>query len=217
MKVFVKFMLFAVVSVVFFSCQKELSVDNSLSGGNNNNNTTSIVGDWNFIAADMDVSAIGLAEDDLAGTIELINSYKTTSLNNKGSLKITATEFQSSGLSYTVSTDVHFSISAGGVPAVPDQTIPFTFDVPPSNSAGRYQQIGSDSLYFPDGTLISIPETSNGTPSSVAGEPNGARFSIVADTLKIVGSANVTTTLNEYGYNFSVKEKGSVVLRYKRK
>ncbi|MBN8860785.1 MAG: hypothetical protein J0H29_20500 [Sphingobacteriales bacterium] len=221
MKAFVNFILFAAFSVLLFSCQKELSIDlsgnsNGSSGGDNNGNT-SIIGDWDFIAADMDVSAVGLADDDLLGTIELINSYKTTTQNNKGSLKITTTEFQSSGLSYSVSTDLHISLSTGGVPAFPDQTVPFAFTVPSSNNSGKYQQIGSDSLYFPETSLISIPETSNGVPSSVGGEPGGARFSLVSDTLKILGSTIAATTLNEYGYNFSVKKKENIVFRYQRK
>jgi hypothetical protein len=220
MKAFVSFILFAAVSVILFSCQKELSID--LSGNGNgspdgdNNSNTSIIGDWNFIATDMDVAVAGQGTDIILGTVKFTNAFKTTTINNKGSLKFTSTDFQSTNLSYSVSTNIQVSTIVSGFP--PDiETVPFNFDMPASSSSGKYRQIGNDSLYFPDGTFISIPEASGDIPSSVSGEPGGARFSIVSDTLKIFGGIDTSSVQQIQGLDFSVKQKASVVLKYKRK
>jgi len=218
MKAFGNFMLLATVSVMFFSCQKELSIDRSGSDGNpdENNGNTSIIGDWSFVAADMDVAVAGEATDITLGNVKFTNAFKTTTLNNKGSLKFTSTDFQSTNLSYSVSTNIQVITTIPGFP--PDvESIPFNFDMPASNSSGKYQQIGNDSLYFPDGTFISVPEASGGVPSSVSGGPGGARFSIVSDTLKIFGGIDTTSVEQVQGLLFSVKQKSSVVLKYKKK
>lgn len=218
MKAFVNFVLLTIISLTFFSCQKELSIDNSLSGNNNgnSNDNTSIIGDWNFIAADMEVAVAGQATDITMGTVKFTNAYKTTTINNKGSLTLTATDFQSTNLSYSISTDIQISTIIPGVPS-PPQTIPFNIDMPASSSSGKYRQVGNDSLYFPDGAFISIPDASGDIPSSVSGEPGGARFSIVSDTLKIFGGIDTSSVQHIQGLDFSVKQKASVVLRYKRK
>lgn len=218
MKTFVHFILFAAVSVMLFSCQKELSKDTSLPVGSNpdENNNTSIIGDWNYIATDMDVAVSGQTTDPDLGTVKFIQAYKTTTINNKGSLKFTATDFQSTNLSYSISTNIEISTIVPGVPA-DKQTIPFNFDVPASNSTAKYQQVGSDSLYFPDGALISIPDASGAIPPSAYSEPSGGRFSIVSDTLKIFGNVNASATQNIEGLDFSVSQKASIVMRYKRK
>jgi hypothetical protein len=51
----------------------------------------------------------------------------------------------------------------------------------------------------------------------VSGEPGGARFSIVSDTLKIFGGIDTSSVQQIQGLDFSVKQKASVVLKYKRK
>lgn len=121
MKALINFILLATTSCIFFSCQKELSIDSSLPSNNANNNgnnsgNTSIIGDWSFIGADMDVSSTGKATDDMLGNIEITTSYKTTTINNKGSLKITATDIISTDLSYTISTNAKMQTSIRGIP-----------------------------------------------------------------------------------------------------
>ena len=222
MKTFVNFILFTIISIILFSCQKELSIDNSLPGNDNgssnggNSGNTSIIGDWNFIAADIDVSVAGQAAGTAQGTVKFTNAFKTTTINSTSSLKLTATDFQSTNLSYSISTNMQVSTVVSGI-STPPQMVPVNSDMPASSSSGKYRQIGNDSLYFPDGTFISIPEASGDIPSSVSGGPDGARFSIVSDTLKIFGGIDTSSVQQIQGLDFSVKQKVSVVLRYKRK
>lgn len=218
MKTLINFILFVAVSCLLFSCQKELSIDSSLpsNGDGNNSGNTSIIGDWSFISADMDVTSSAQAIDDILGAIKIIMSYKTTTINNKGSLKITTTDFQSTDFAYSISAKMRVQSSVGGIPA-PDQEMPFDFDIPASSSSGKYQQIGSDSLYFPDGAMISVPDGAGGIPSSTSSGPTGTKFTIVSDTLKLFGGLNNSFSQNINGQDFSVIQKAAVILKYKRK
>ncbi len=222
MKTFVNFILFVTVSCLLFSCQKELSIDSSLPSDNNGNNNgnnsgnTSIIGDWSFIGADMDVSSTGKATDDMMGNIEITTSYKTTTINNKGSLKITATDIISTDFSYSISANAKMQTFIGGI-LTSTQELPFEVDVPTSSSSGKYQQIGNDSLYLPNGALISVPDGISNIPSTTTSEPSGAKFSIASDTLRFFGGMNQTSNQNYQGQTISVTQKALVILKYKRK
>jgi hypothetical protein len=224
MKTLINFMLFSFLASGFFSCQKELSVDNSLPGSSDNNGNpgggtgnASIIGDWNFLALELDLSST--TEANVFGDkLKTSASYETTTTNNSGILTITSDNTESKNLTYSISTEIYVMSSTNGVPDFDEPlSIPFDFDVPPSNGSGKYVQVGTDSLYFPEGTFISIPAASSGLPSDIAGEPTGAKFSIVSDTLRILGNINQTGTQNQGGVNFVVTQKGSAVAIFKRK
>jgi hypothetical protein len=63
--------------------------------------------------------------------------------------------------------------------------------IPPTSGSSKYQLIGSDSLYFPAGGVISM-----GTGGGTQTTPEGSRFTINGDTLAIVTSIHQTTNQN---------------------
>ncbi|MBX3256910.1 MAG: hypothetical protein KF862_22425 [Chitinophagaceae bacterium] len=224
MKAVLNFVFVCFCSLILFSCQKELSIDTSVTGSNNNNNNnnsdddnTSIIGEWNLLEIDMDVSST--VETSLSGiTQQTVSSYKTTTIHNSGSLAFTATDMQSKNMQYSISTEISLMSYTGGQPDMDEpMKMPFDFTVPATNSSAKYKQIGSDSLYFPDGNFLLMPEAANGMPTEMYSEPGGVKFSIASDTLSFLGSTSQSKTQSQAGFNVLITNKGSIVAKYKRK
>jgi hypothetical protein len=102
-----------------------------------------------------------------------------TTINNSGTIAFSGGVATTSDITYEASfTALDSSYMDGqfvGIVSVPED-----FTLPASSSSSKYQQIGSDSLYFPAGGAFSV-----GTSSGTQTTSQGSRFTIHSDTLVI--------------------------------
>jgi hypothetical protein len=208
-------------AIVFFSCGKEKSyeipnnngnTDTTANNNNNNNSTAALTGDWNFINLYMDVSST--ATGNFAGqNIQSVTAYKTTSINNTGALSFTTNQYSGVDMGYSISTTIH--VSSMGV----TDDVPFDYDIPPYSATGKYQKIGNDSLYFPNGSMFGGLDV-NGQQIT-ASAASGVKYAIKSDTLYVYANMNETrdTTMNYSGVRvqFRMQNKAAVIGSFKRK
>lgn len=191
------------LSLLFFSCQKELSVDTTGAGGNNGNNNepATLTGNWNFLHLYMDVSSTATGNV-LGSALKSVTAYKTTSVNNTGTLSFTADKFSVANMGYRLLDTAHVSYTGY---FNEEEDIPFDFDIEPYSGSGKYQQVGSDSLYFPDGSVFQGLEIDGQEITSSAA--SGAKYAIKSDTLLIYANVNVTkdTTITDDNTGIRVK------------
>lgn len=208
MKAVLRLTAVCVLSLALFSCQKELSIDTSSpGGGDNNNNDNKLLGNWKFINLAVDVE--GSVATNVAGqTVTSVTKYNTVTKNNEGVLSVDATNMKMTGLAYAIQTDVDVKISDGV--DEDEMTIPLDFAVPAYSTNSKYQLIGTDSLYFPEGAFLDMPDA-NGQPVGVS-EPSGAKFSINGKTLLISAKAKRTYNVNQQGVISNVTQKADGVI-----
>lgn len=201
-------------SVTMFSCKKELSVDRLGRGGDNN--PGSIAGDWNFLNLHTDASSTATGSY-LGVPVKVIYAYASNSVNNTGTVSFTANSFTVNKMGFDVSTKAHITTYTG--PVKDEQDVPFSFSVPAYGYNGGYKQIGSDSLYFPDGSLFQELEI-NGQQITNA-DAGGATFAIRSDSLfiyqTISQTRDSTVTENDISIKLSVEEKATNIASFKRK
>ena len=188
------------LAFAFFSCQKELSFEKSSS----DNNSPSILGNWKFIELNVAVKS-GSTFDNYGVPGRMEASYTATTQNNTGLLTVTADKMKTTDLGYTMVADVTSIIFIGG-DSLPHQKDHFEFVLPPGSASSDYRQAGSDSLYFPNGTIFEIPDT-NGQQLPGASDPSGARFTITGDTLIIQSAVNRSTIIKQRDDELEVTQK----------
>ncbi|HRO46799.1 hypothetical protein [Agriterribacter sp.] len=184
-----------------FSCQKELSFEKD-SG----NNPASLLGTWKFL--ELSVAVESGSTFDYGGIPgRIVATYAATTQNNKGFLTVTADKMETTDLGYSISAKVKIITYLGGIPVDPQpQEEQLDFDLPSSSASSDYQQVGSDSLYFPNGPIFDIPDT-NGQQLPGASDPAGARFTITGDTLVIKSAVNKSTITRQGNSEYEVTQK----------
>ena len=133
-------------------------------------------------------------------------TYAATTQNNKGLLTITADKMETTDLGYTIAADVKVVTYVGGIPIDPPLYDHIDFELSSSSASSDYQQIGSDSLYFPNGSIFDIPDT-NGQQLPGASEPFWARYAINGDTLFIQSTINRSTVAIQNGAEYEITQK----------
>ncbi len=191
------------------SCQKELSFENHAG----NNKPASLLGNWNFIELNASVEASSTFYlGDVPGK-EVI-TYSTVTQNNRGFLTVTPSVMKTVDLGYTIATEVKLIKYAGGQ-IVNEQQEYMNFDLPSSSASSDYLQVGSDSLYFPNGFILAIPNT-NGQLLDGASDPAGAKFRISSDTLAIQLVVNRSATATQDGREYVTAHKVSGTFTFLR-
>lgn len=220
MKVFLKFAVICLLSAGLFSCQKEKSFEIPLPGTDNgdDDSTTNpadnkLIGTWKFINFDVDVA--GIVDVSAFGqTAGSRSAYSTVTLNNTGTITFDANKANITGLGYDISTDVKVTTYTGSVQE-DELTMPLDFTAPPYNASSKYKIIGTDSLYFPEGTLFEMPDAGLGEPTGAA-EPMGAKFSINGNTLLISTSVSRDSSFVQNGLTYTVTQQASGTIKLER-
>ena len=189
------------LAFVLFSCQKELSFEKSSS----DNNSPSILGNWKFIELNVAVKS-GSTFDNYGVPGRMEAFYTATTQNNTGLLTVTTDKMKTTDLGYTLTAEVKMVTYLGGNPVDPPLYEQLYFAVPASSASSDYQQVGSDSLYFPNGSIFDIPDT-NGQPPPGASDPSGARFTITGDTLILQSAINKSTIIKQGDDELEVTRK----------
>jgi hypothetical protein len=192
--------------ILLAACQKGVEPfdDNTDSTG-----TTTISGTWNFISLNGNTQSIQEYTDDITDYSTTTTSAYT-STNNTGSITFGDSDFTSINIGYLVSSEYISYNYENGV-LIDTVHMPFSITIDSSNSTGSYKLIGSDSIYFPGGNLISF----NGS-QSVQGEPSGGKFSVSGNTLTLTQMINKDTMIDLLGVPIHTKEEGTFVIKLQK-
>jgi hypothetical protein len=173
--------LFIASVVVILSCHKS----NSGGGGGQ------LPGTYKFLyvtaqtQSTTQISGGGLNEKQVSYT-----NFTTT--QNTGTVVITKDSIALKGVGYTENTTVKTYTYESGV-LTDSASLPYTVPVPAMDEGSKYSVIGTDSIYFKGGGLVSI-----GSTTQIA-QPSGGRFSFKGDSLFIISKLNQTTSVPSGG------------------
>jgi len=180
-----QFVLIAIISTLLFSCQKEVDFQDGSGGGA----TTEIIGNYSFVSMTANTKAtIVTGTGPLQEKAISTSAYTTT--NNVGTVNITATNFITTGIGYSIAGIAATEYYVAGI-LVTSMDLPFDFDLPPTDGNSTYRRINNDSIYFDNGFISYDP---NGTGTPTATLPIGARISWRGDTLLMKTVFSQTST-----------------------
>ena len=184
------------------SCKK------SNSGTGNSGN--SLTGSWNLIEIVAHTSSSvdqNYGGDDYKDVT--VSDYTTT--NNGGTIAFTGSVANTTGITYEASfIAVDSSYMDGQL--IGTFSAPYDLTIPASSGSSKYQQIGSDSLYFPAGGAFTVG-TSGGTQTT----PVGSRFTIHGDTLAITTGIHQVVSQNLGGVPTSQTDDALEIAYFKKK
>jgi hypothetical protein len=205
-------LLLVICSTVFLtSCQKEAGFDDQNDGPGNGGNpaNSNIIGEYDFVGLVVNteaISTVSVPPDILKG---VTTSFYTT-VNNTGTVKITATNFISTGIGYEIHSTAHGITYLNG-----DLEMEFDFPmdavVPPANGSSPYTRITSDSLTMTGG--LGVPDASGMVPTATVGQ----KYRWSGDTLLFTTNATTTHTVIDNGVPAVVNDKVSVISRLKKR
>ncbi|MCC6287295.1 MAG: hypothetical protein IT249_05370 [Chitinophagaceae bacterium] len=205
------------IVMIFFSCQKEMSVDTFSNNGGNNNTPAPLEGTWNFLNFYANFSSTAVGKES-GVDIKIVSACETTSINNKGNISFTSDKFTSSNIAYSISDTAYFTTYIMGIPQ-DKQDFQVKGDVPAYSASKTYQKIGNDSLYFPNGSAFQGLEIDGQQITTSAA--SGAKYTIKSDTLLIYANINAgkdsTISQNGLSIKFRVEEKATTILTFKKK
>lgn len=124
-----------------------------------------------------------------------------TSINNAGTVVIDKSNFTSTGLSYEVNSTTTASFYQDNE-FVDSFSVPFNVVIPATNSAAPYKLIGTDSIYFQNGSLTS-GITADG---SIQTGGNGGRYSLSGNLLTLKQNASKDSSFEDSGVTFHLVE-----------
>jgi hypothetical protein len=202
-----------VATLIFTSCQKglnySLSSPQDTTSNNNNGRDTgnAITGTWNFLSMHVSMRTTARFHLDSAEDKTISKSNYTTQ-NNTGTLVIDDSVITVSNLSYTVNSTVRGYIYKNNV-LTDSSKMPFSFSLPAVNTSGKYKLIGSDSIYFPEGSIMTISGTSS------TAQPSGAKLKIIGDTLKITQTVRKDTTeaIGDTSYHVIKRTRAAILFK----
>ena len=193
-----KYYLIAVL-ILFAACQKGIE---PFEDTGSTPTGTDIKGTWNFISLTGHTQSITSYADSGIGYKTLTNSDYVSS-NNTGSITFSDSTFNSTNVGYFVNSMLYGYNYQNGV-LIDSTQMPFSITVDSSNSSGSYKLIGSDSIYFPSGSFISV---SGSAPTQ--SEPSGGKINITGNTLTITQLLNKDTTEQISGLPYRLTETGT--------
>ncbi len=171
-----KYFLIAAI-ILFTACQKGIEPFDDTGSTQTGND---IKGTYNFVSLTASTQTIASYTDSGIDYKTITNS-NYTSTGNTGTITFGDSVFNSTNIGYYVSSVFAAYYYKNNV--LTDSTqMPFTITLDSSNSSGAYKLIGSDSIYFPSGTFISV------AGSTSQSEPAGGKISINGNILTITQS-----------------------------
>lgn len=156
--------------LVLFSCHKSNS---SASQG--------LAGSWTFLYMNAQTQTTTHA----GGGITAVAVSKYTTKSNAGTIKFTSDSMVVTGLAYSVDTTFTTYFYYGSI-LYDSASAPLSASLPPTSASAKYQVINSDSLYFPNGGILSAL-----APSATKGE--GVLYTLKGDSLTLSMQGTDTT------------------------
>lgn len=216
MKFIKSLFLISVLSVLFYSCQKEANFQNPGSqgpGGSGGSGTTnqSIIGDYNFVGISAQTKTTVTVSDPL-GQLKTVTTSNYTSTNNSGTAKFTSNQMIYTNIAYAISLNSHVQLYLGGL-LVNESDVPT--DIPPAPISGTedFVKNSNDSLTFSRPIFIA----SNPYSSTVTPAPMGARISWLGDTLQLRIVTTLTGSISQAGIPADFSAFFDGVMKFKKK
>ncbi len=203
MNIYKSLCLLSAVILVLTSCTKEKSAEPDSAAISK----TELLGEWNFVgmaAYTKSTSSATVAGKTTSNVV--ITDY--TTIENKGTLLISADQVISNDLTNTIDTVMVAQQYINGV-LKEEFKIPFNFTAPAASNTAHYTWVGTDSLYFSQG-MITMP----GNMPSVT---SGAKIARAGDTLLLRGTYYDKRTEDEGGLKVLNETQAIMVLKYKRR
>jgi hypothetical protein len=187
------------VLLVAASCKKSNS-----STGN------SLTGSWNLLQI---VAHTRSAVDQTYGPDDYqdVTTSDYTTTNNAGTITFTGSVANTSGITYEANFLAMDSSYMDGQ-FIGEFSAPYDLTIPATSGSSKYQQIGSDSLYFPAGGVFSM-----GGGGGTQTTPVGSRFAIRGDTLALTTTIHQVTTQNIGGIPTSQTSDAVETAYFKKK
>jgi hypothetical protein len=184
-------------AIFFFSCQK--SADSPSSAN--------ITGTWTFVS--MDATTSSSASTTQGGeTDETVTQTNYTTENNTGTVTIDGSTMTTNNVAYSVNTTARSYYYINNV--LSDSIdVPFNFDAPASSGSMAYHFVGSDSIYFDQGTVFMNGVTQNTLPS-------GCTVKLQGDMLYLTQTVHQVVQQEVSGVTVSVDESGTITINLKK-
>jgi hypothetical protein len=177
-------LMFSSIAILLVSCKKDDA----------NSNATAIQGTYKLKSVSAKTnSTITGTDGEKAVTVA---DY--TSTNNAGTVVIDASKFTTTGLSYEVNATSTSSFYQDGE-FVDSMSSPFHVVIPATSSSAPYKLIGTDSIYFQNGSI-----TSGLTAGEFAG--NGGKYTVSGNLLTLKQNGSKDSTFQESGITFHMVE-----------
>jgi len=191
--------------ILFTACQKGIEPfdDTGTQTGSD------IKGTWKFVSLTANTQATAEYTDSGIYYKTITNS-NYVSTNNTGTITFGDSTFNSTGISYYVSSELAGYDYQNNI-LIDSTQMPFSITVDSSNSSGTYKLIGNDSIYFPTGSFISF------SGSTTQSEPGGGKISINGNMLTITQLLNKDTTQQITGIPYHKKETGTFDIMLQKK
>jgi hypothetical protein len=149
--------------LILFSCHKS----------NSKSNSQGLTGNWTFLY----MNAQTQTTTNVGGGITAVAISNYTTKSNGGTIAFTADSMVVTGLTYAVDTTFTTYFYFGNT-LYDSASAPLSATLPATSASAKYQVISSDSLYFPNGGILSTLD-----PSATQGE--GGRYTISGDSLSL--------------------------------
>lgn len=183
----------ACILLLFFSCQKEVNLQDENPEPAPPDNDKKIVGTWNFSGISGDVDAtitFTLGSDEL----KTINRGGFVSSSNAGTIEITDSQFIANGVTYTIDTVMTMETYLNGT-RTDSAASDFDYVFPPSNTTSNYTDNGNDSLTVDNNFVLPTDPTGGGN----APERVGLKVDWAGDTLLLRLSSPYGGSTNQGG------------------
>lgn len=189
--------------IMFTACQK--GIDFSVYPGSGSGQTNNaIAGTWKFDSLSANTQSI-------MEYMQSDSDYKTITYSNYTTTKNSGVvTFNNDSTCTTTNINYHVSSTANGYNyvngiLVDSNAIPFSFFLDSSSTSGKYELIGNDSIYFPEGFISTSASSSQGIPS-------GGKFSISGNMLTITQTGYTDTTEEIAGAPYHITEGAKFTL-----
>ena len=204
-----KLALLSLVTLLFVSCQKELSIDTiNGPGGGGGGGTNSLIGNWKFLELSADTESVVEATDgtDTEKAVT-VSTYK--SINNKGTIAFDATKVVSTGIGYDVNDTAFVHLYYNGA-LLDSAEFPFIYTAPPSGGQSNYKVIGTDSIYF-ENEFLSLPDFDPQGPQGA-----GGKFKIEGNILTLTIISSISESETDQGVTTVTRARVAGVIRMQR-
>jgi hypothetical protein len=180
--------------IAFTSCQKEIdyATGSGPGGTGGTGNTNNIVGDYDFVgmvAHTQSIVSVSAPGQELKSIT--VSDYTTKS--NIGTVKITSSQFISTGLGYAIDTTMNVKTYIDNV-LFDDSDFPFVASVPATSSTSPYVRNSADSITV-TGAIGVSPDPSGSIPTG----PVGVKLRWSGDTLLLTINSSFTQSISQGG------------------
>ena len=189
------------VFLFFLSCNKEVNDDG--------NSPFTMTGEWIFMSNTVSTECITTYTVD-----GIVYRNKTTSdyvtYNNEGTVSITGNNMEGKDLRFDVIAKLFFSFYIGDDDEEDSVETPFTHYMDAAYTAQKaFKLIGKDSIYFPDGIIMQVPDMSGQERMSMV-LPQGGTIKALDHAMKIITSSTDEYSYEEDGVTFHVAKNEKI-------